>query len=88
MLVETDFLIVRHEPSIGGLIRATLTKYRDLIAGKRQWQDGKNVCLAITLARPDTDDEGEKTRFNYSLSDFADKLQASGASVEKRNEAA
>jgi hypothetical protein len=81
MPVKTDFLIVRHEPSIGGLIRATLIKYRYLIAGKRCWQDGENVCLAITLARPDTDDEGRKTRFNYSLNDLADELQASGASV-------
>ncbi len=88
MLIETDFLIVKYEPAIGGLIRATLMEHEKFIAGKRQWQDGHKVCLVITLARPDTDDEGETTSFRYSTDEMIRQLEINGASVEEREKAA
>ena len=92
MLVETDFLIVRHDPAIGSLIRKVLIKNRNLIVPatgqRRQWQDGNKVCRTIVPNWPDTDDEGEKTNFRYSLDAMVTELKARGASVEAREKVA
>ena len=83
-----NFLIIRYDPAIGGLVRATLTKHGDLIAGKRQWRDRDKICLDLTLARPDGDDEGKTTSFRYSLDAMVSKLKDDGVSVEARGKAA
>lgn len=88
MLVETDYLIVRYDPAIGGLIRKILTRKGHLFipaAGKiRQWQERNNICRTLIPAWPDSDDEGEITSFGYSLENTINEIKALGASVEKR----
>ena len=93
MLVETDFLIVRHDPAIGGLIREILIRNRSLIipaTGKiRQWQDGSRVCRAIAPNWPDPPDEdGATGRFRYAVERMIREIETTGASVETRQKVA
>ncbi|TSC90799.1 MAG: hypothetical protein G01um10142_233 [Parcubacteria group bacterium Gr01-1014_2] len=87
MLLEANFLIVRYEPAIGALIRAAVEKDKNLIIGKRQWQEKTRINLVLTLNVPDTDDDGEKLSFMYSVERFTRRLEDAGALVEARKNA-
>lgn len=85
MLVQTDYLIIRHDPALGGIVRAILSKYADLIAGKGQWQEREKVCRIVTPAWPDTDDEEKETRFVEDFfGDLVMELQSHDISTEIR----
>lgn len=84
MTPDFNYLIVRYDPAKGGTIRAIAEKFKSIICGKRQWQNKDSINLILTLARPDTDDEGAKTSFQYSTGDLVRELEAASASVEKR----
>ena len=91
MLVETDYLIVRHDPAIGDLIRTILTKNQGLIAPaagrRRQWQERDKICRVIVPNWPDPPDEGATGRFRYSVDEMIRELQAVNASIEAKGKA-
>lgn len=78
MLAETDYLVIRYDPSLGGVVRAILSKYANLIAGKGQWQEREKVCTVVTPAWPDTDDKEERTKFRCLFDDLIKELEAHG----------
>lgn len=83
MLVQIDYLVIRYEPALGGIVRAILSKHANLIVGKKQFQEREKVCTVVTPAWPDTDDEGEKTRFDEDFfGNLVTELKFHGISTE------